>query len=324
VARAAGVSQATVSLVMGDKWRGRVSERTAGAVRDAAEALGYRPNLAARNLRLGRTRTALLVVPSITNEYFARVYTGAARVAGENGFGVVLYPSPEGVGPARDPFGSAQAALDGIIASSMAADALAALADGGLPLVMLDADPAEAGPAATVNLAIADGMRQIARHLLGLGHRPDRIAHLAAGIDTWTFHVRGQALADALGTTPPAERSAVAFEDARHATERLLARPGPRPTALICDDDILAIGACKALRRLGLRVPDDISVTGYDDFALATAVEPELTTVRLPADAVGADGMTALLDTLEGRPVTGVELPVELVVRGSTAAPRQT
>jgi LacI family transcriptional regulator len=309
---------------MGDKWRGRVSERTAGAVRDAAEALGYRPNLAARNLRLGRTRTALLVVPSITNEYFARVYTGAARVAGENGFGVVLYPSPEGVGPARDPFGSAQAALDGIIASSMAADALAALADGGLPLVMLDADPAEAGPAATVNLAIADGMRQIARHLLGLGHRPDRIAHLAAGIDTWTFHVRGQALAGALGTTPPAERSAVAFEDARHATERLLARPGPRPTALICDDDILAIGACKALRRLGLRVPDDISVTGYDDFALATAVEPELTTVRLPADTVGADGMTALLDTLEGRPVTGVELPVELVVRGSTAAPRQT
>ena len=202
-----------MSLVMGDKWRGRVSERTAGAVRDAAEALGYRPNLAARNLRLGRTRTALLVVPSITNEYFARVYTGAARVAGENGFGVVLYPSPEGVGPARDPFGSAQAALDGIIASSMAADALAALADGGLPLVMLDADPAEAGPAATVNLAIADGMRQIARHLLGLGHRPDRIAHLAA----------------ALGTTPPAERSAVAFEDARHATERLLARPGPAP-----------------------------------------------------------------------------------------------
>lgn len=98
VARAAGVSQATVSLVLGEKWRGRVSERTAGLVRDAARELGYRPNLAARNLRLGRTRTALLVVPALTNEFFARVYTGAATVAAEHGFGVVLYPSPKASG----------------------------------------------------------------------------------------------------------------------------------------------------------------------------------------------------------------------------------
>jgi LacI family transcriptional regulator len=322
VARAAGVSQATVSLVLGEKWRGRVSERTADTVRAAARALGYRPNLAARNLRLGRTRTALLVVPTITNEYFAQVYTGAARVADAHGFGVVLYPSPEGVGPARDPFGSARAALDGIIASSMAADALAAIGDGGLPLVMLDADPAEPGPAATVNLAIADGMRLIARHVLDLGHRPEDIAHLAAGIDTWTFRERAQALADTLGTTPPTEHSPLTYEDARQATERLLARPGTPPTAIVCDDDVLAVGACKALRRHGLRVPDDVSVTGYDDSALATAVEPELTTVALPADAVGAGGMTALLGTLAGRPVTGTELPVRLVVRGSTAPPR--
>ncbi|MDX3075138.1 LacI family DNA-binding transcriptional regulator [Streptomyces sp. MI02-7b] len=322
VARAAGVSQATVSLVLGGKWRGRVSERTADTVRAQARELGYRPNIAARNLRLGRTRTALLVVPSITNEYFARIYTGAARVAEENGFGVVLYPSPEGVGPARDPFGSAQAALDGIIASSMAADALAAIGEGGLPLVMLDADPAEPGPAATVNLAIADGMRQIARHVGALGHRPERVAHLAAAIDTWTFRIRAQALAEVLGTTPATEHSALDPEAARQAAERLLARPGARPTVVVCDDDVLAVGACKALRRLGLRVPDDVSVTGYDDFALATAIEPELTTVRLPAEAVGAGGMTALLDALAGRPATGAELPVHLVVRGSTAPPR--
>ncbi|NXY97264.1 LacI family DNA-binding transcriptional regulator, partial [Streptomyces sp. BR123] len=98
VATAAGVSQATVSLVLGDKWRGRVSERTADLVRTTATDLGYRPNLAARNLRLGSTRTALLVVPALTNEFFARVYTGAARVAAAHGFGVVLYPSPDGTG----------------------------------------------------------------------------------------------------------------------------------------------------------------------------------------------------------------------------------
>lgn len=103
VAQAAGVSQAAVSLVLGDKWRGRVSEATAERVREAARDLGYRPNLAARNLRLGRTRTVLLVVPALTTEFFAGVYTGAARVAADHGFGVVLYPSPEGIGPARDP-----------------------------------------------------------------------------------------------------------------------------------------------------------------------------------------------------------------------------
>ncbi|MDJ0343782.1 LacI family DNA-binding transcriptional regulator [Streptomyces sp. H10-C2] len=323
VARAAGVSQATVSLVLGGKSRGRVSDRTAEAVRAAAQAIGYRPNLAARNLRLGRTRTALLVVPVLTNEYFARVYTGAARVAAEHEFGVVLYPSPDGIGPARDPFGSARASIDGVIASSMAADALDAIGGGDLPLVMLDSDPGEASAAATVNFDIADGMRQVARHLLGLGHR--RFTHLASAVDTWTFQVRADALAATLagaeGARLHTERSAHSVGDARLAAEIALSRPGPRPTALICDDDILAAGACKAARRLGLRVPGDVSVTGFDDLALATAVEPELTTVRLPADEIGGRGMAALLAVLDGRPADRGDLPVELVVRGSTAPP---
>lgn len=103
VAQVAGVSQAAVSLVLGDKWRGRVSEATAERVREAAQELGYRPNLAARNLRLGRTRTVLLVVPALTTEFFAGVYTGAARVASEHGFGVVLYPSPKASAPPETP-----------------------------------------------------------------------------------------------------------------------------------------------------------------------------------------------------------------------------
>lgn len=323
VARAAGVSQATVSLVLGDKWQGRVSEATAGRVRDSARDLGYRPNLAARNLRLGRTRTALLVVPALTNEFFARVYTGAAAVAAEHDFGVVLYPSPDGAGPARDPFASARAALDGVIASSMAADALGALRGADLPLVMLDSDPDEHGTAAQVNLDIADGMRQVAEHLLALGHR--RFVHLASAVDTWTFAVRARALADAVRDVPGATVHRVTapldVRAGREATEAVLAAPGPLPTAIVCDDDILAAGACKAVRRRGLRVPDDISVTGFDDLALATAVEPELTTVQLPAEQVGERGMTALLTVLDGRPAEHDSLPVHLVVRGSTAAP---
>ncbi|MCX5499449.1 LacI family transcriptional regulator [Streptomyces sp. NBC_00053] len=323
VARAAGVSQATVSLVLGSKWPGRVSEATAERVRQAAHGLGYRPNLAARNLRLGSTRTALLVVPALTNEFFARVYTGAAEVAAEHGFGVVLYPSPDGTGPARDPFASASASLDGVIASSMAAGALDALRGAGLPLVMLDSDPADTGVAARVNLDIADGMRQIAGHLLALGHR--RFVHLASAVDSWTFAVRGRALHDTLrsvpGTSVRTVTAALDVHAGRVAAEHTLAAPGPRPTALVCDDDILAAGACKAARRLGLRVPDDLSVTGFDDLALATAVEPELTTVRLPAEQVGKRGMRALLAVLDDRPAETGSLPVHLVARGSSAPP---
>ncbi|WP_405592490.1 LacI family DNA-binding transcriptional regulator [Streptomyces sp. NBC_01190] len=332
MARVAGVSQATVSLVLGGKWRGRVSERTAAAVREAAGSLGYLPNLAARNLRLGRTRTALLVVPAITHEYFARVYSGAAAVAAEHGFGVVLYPSPAGVGRARDPFGSARAAIDGVIASSMAADALAGIAgatsgaaeDGGLPLVMLDSDPAAPGGAPTVNLAVADGIRQVVRHLLALGHR--RFAHIAGEVDAWTFRVRAETVAAELARVPGAvllgtERCALDVAAGRAAAARVLARPGPAPTALICDSDVLAAGACKAARGLGLDVPGRLSVAGFDDLSLATAIDPELTTVRLPAEEVGAAGMTALLALLNGMDAPGGTLPVHLIPRTSTAPP---
>ncbi|MFJ5946721.1 LacI family DNA-binding transcriptional regulator [Streptomyces noursei] len=323
VAREAGVSQATVSLVCGGKWHGRVSERIATAVREAADALGYRPNLAARNLRTGRTKTVMLIVPALTNQYYARLYTGAARVAAQHGFGVVLYPSPADGGPARNPFGSAPASLDGVLASSMAADVLADFDDGGRPLVMLDSDPANSRAATTVNLDVADGMRQVAEHLLALGHR--RIAHLAAGVESWTFAVRSRALAAALegtGAELRTVRAALTMDAGRHAAETVLRAPGRRPTALLCDFDVLAVGALKAARRLGLRVPADLSITGFDDLTLASAVEPELTTVRLPAEEAGRRGMTALVSVLaDERPARPADVPVSLVVRGSTAPP---
>ncbi|GHH75413.1 LacI family transcriptional regulator [Streptomyces sulfonofaciens] len=337
VARAAGVSQAAVSLVLSGKAHGRVSQATAERVRTAARDLGYRPNLAARSLRLGSTRTALLVVPALTNEFFARVHTGTAQVADRHGFGIVLHTSPQATAPARrspaaapvqtppisDPFASASAALDGVIASSMAAHALTAIRGDRLPLVMLDSDPADSPGAATVNPDIADGMRQVTRHLLSLGHR--RFLHLAAAVDAWTFHSRATALATALhgtGATVDRIQAPLTTDAARAAVHAALTAPGrPRPTALVCDDDTMAAGACKAARRLGLRIPQDISVTGFDDVTLATAIEPELTTVRLPAEAVGEHGMTALLALLEGHRPAPDTLPVHLVVRGSTGPP---
>lgn len=183
---------------------------------------------------------------------------------------------------------------------------------------MLDSDPSAHTAAAHVNLAIADGMRQVTQHLQNLGHR--RFLHLASAIDSWTFDVRAKALSALLdpSTELRTVRAHLSVDAARTAMETALAAPHDRPTAIVCDDDILAAGACKAARRLGLRIPEDLSVTGFDDLALATAVEPELTTVRLPAERVGEQGMTALLAVLEGTPWTAPDIPVELVVRDSS------
>jgi LacI family transcriptional regulator len=323
VAQEAGVSQSTVSLVLGGKWSGRVSPATARSVRDAAERLGYRPNQAARNLRLGTTRTVLLMVPTLTAPFFGPVYTGAARVAAAHGFGVVVSTWPDDAqGPADSPFGSEEA-IDGVLASSMAVDALARF--GETPAVMLDSgpDPRTAGAVPTIDFGVADGMRAIARHLAGLGHR--RFGHVAAAVDQWTFRARAAALASVVDDLPSGvllrETCAIDVASAKEAALRLLSADDP-PTALVCDDDLIAAGAYKAARACGLDVPSELSVSGFDDVLLATALEPELTTVRLPAEELGAQGMAALLDLLAGRRPAARVLPGDLVVRASTAPPR--
>jgi DNA-binding LacI/PurR family transcriptional regulator len=336
VAEAAGVSQSTVSIVLAGKWTGRVSPQTVQAVRESAERLGYRPNLAARNLRLGQTRTVLLVIPTLTAPFFGAVYTGAARVAAARGFGVVVYPWADGSGPVRSPFATGHEPeagdrppfaswkeIDGVLASSLATDALAGLpaAPDSPPLVMLDSDPA--GPAPTVNVDVAEGMRAIVAYLGALGHR--RLGYVAADVDTWTFHARGTALADAVAERPGVRlvrRTApITVGGARAAARTLLRRAG-RPTALVCDDDVMAAGAYKAVRDLGLDIPGDVSVTGFDDILLAEALEPELTTVRLPAEDLGARAMSALLEALDGGRPRSLSLPGDLIARASTAPPR--
>ncbi|MGI8330223.1 LacI family DNA-binding transcriptional regulator [Actinomadura scrupuli] len=317
VAQAAGVSQSTVSIVLAGKWAGRVSPDTAESVRETAARLGYRLNRAASNLRLGQARTVLLVVPTLSSPFFGDVYAGAARVAADRGFSVVVYLWPDGAGVADSPFAKVNEAIDGVLASSMAVDALAELSADAMPLIMLDSDPGDAVP--TVNLDVAAGFRVAVAHLAGLGHR--RFGHLAAAVDTWTFRTRRAAVTTAVGSLPGAvllrEHTAIDIRAAREAAGALLRRPD-RPTALVCDDDLIAAGAYKAARDLGLGVPADLSVTGFDDILLAEALEPELTTVRLPAQELGAQGMRALLNLLDGGDPASVSLPGTFIARDST------
>ncbi|QVQ52984.1 LacI family DNA-binding transcriptional regulator [Spiractinospora alimapuensis] len=319
VARRAGVSQSTVSLVFRGAARGRVSAATQEAVHAAARELGFRPNINARRLRQGAPPTVLIGVPEITQPFFAQVFTGARGAALAAGCRVVLSMHPDLDSVAEDVVGQG---VDAVLAC--------ALGDGGqppdaaVPLVVLDAEPPPGFP--SVRFDVPPLLTELATELHTLGHRT--IAHLAADVPTESFRERAEtwrAVCARLGIrllsrTAPIERSG-----ARDAALSLL-EGTPRPTAVVCDDDQMAAGVYKAAYATGLRVPEDISVAGIDDVDLASALTPELTTIALPAEALGEQGMRRLIAVLDGsRPLAPdvLRLSGRLVRRGSVgSAPR--
>ncbi len=175
--------------------------------------------------------------------------------------------------------------------------------------------------ASTIQLDIAGGTRAAMRHLLDLGHT--RIAHLAADYSKQTFSARAAEYERSLkeaGVPVRDEylgRAPFEIDRATIAALRLLSVV-PRPTAIFCDDDLLAAGVYKAARSAGVAIPRDLSVVGFDDIDMARLLEPELTTVAIPAEAVGRQAMLSLLSLVDGGTPTSTTLQLELRVRGST------
>lgn len=313
VARASGVSQSTVSLVFSGKAAGRVSAGTEAAVRAAATELGYRPNAAARALKAGVARTVALVVPDVTNPFFGPLLRGAQSAARSAGYAVAL------IDTANDrAWGAASAA------------ALQAGPADGLMLMEVEPPPGTGEPIVTiesrarghpsVQLDVEGGFEAVLDHLEGLGHT--RFAHLASAVLAPTFRRRERVLDRRLGEGLVRVRADIALEAGRAATLDLL-HSHPDRTALVCDDDVLAAGACLAARELGLAIPGGISVTGFDDLDLARVLDPPLTTVAADAEALGAAAFALLAARMVGRRPRSRTLPVELVVRGSTGPPRR-
>lgn len=317
VARLAGVSQSTVSLVFRGAARGRVAPATRAAVEEAARQLGFRPNADARRLRQGAPSTVLIAVPEITQPFFAQVFTGARSHALAAGCRVVLSEQPDLEAVAADVRGQG---VDAVLACSLRDGGTAP--DPAVPLVVLDAEPPPGYPALRFDLAPV--LRDLVDRLHGLGHR--HIAHLNADIDTATFRERAEALTGACAARGIRLTRRVAPID-RAAAEAVVrplltgdAGAGERPTAVVCDDDLMATGAYKAAHAAGLSVPADLSVTGVDDIELARVLTPELTTIALPGHTLGAEGARRLVAALDsGRPAEpGVtRLPARLVERGS-------
>jgi DNA-binding LacI/PurR family transcriptional regulator len=308
------VSQSTVSLVLSGKSAGRISARTEAAVRRAAEELGYRPNVAARALRTGATRTVGMVVTDVTHPFFGFVLRGAQVAAWQADYAVALVDVADDPARERASFEALRAGpVDGFMFFTIdppepAGERVVAIevTPPGMPHVRFDVERG-------TDLAV--------RHLLELGHR--RIAHLASGIEGETFWLRESRMDALLAehglATAGRERSAFRFEHACRAAHELLAG---EPTAVFCDDDILAGGVYLAARERRLRIPDELSVVGFDDLPFARVLEPPMTTVAIDPEALGA-GAFELLAQLMGGNTTPPDrvLPAELVLRKSTAPP---
>jgi DNA-binding LacI/PurR family transcriptional regulator len=325
VAARAGVSQATVSLVLGRNPRARVAEATRVRVFRAAEELGYRPNILARGLVRGRSYALGVIVPDLANPFFLDVLTGVQRVAAEAGY-VVLPGDLRETSPERQLEALRARQVDGVVLDGAGAAALPPEALADLRVVLVDA-PSERWPGVASD-ALSAG-RLAAEHLLGLGHRRLAFVGPATGEHSLRMRERGFALSLRQAGVPlPSERlrRAPPTVSGGQAAMRGLLGLIDRPTALFCANDLLAMGALKACLVAGVRVPGEVSLVGCDDVEMARVVTPELTTVAVPARELGARAARLLLrrlDRPEEPPRPGRPLPVQLVVRGTTGpAPR--
>lgn len=329
VARQAGVSTATVSRVLNapDKVRPGTRMRVEAAI----EQLAYVPDGAARGLASGRLRSIGAIVPTLDNAIFATCIGTLQRCLDARGFSLLIATSE--YDPALE-LRSAQALLsrgiDGLmLVGNHHPDALNRyLQRSGLPCVRTWVyDPGQ--PTPTIGFDNQAAAARVASYLLDLGHRRigmiagqtdrnDRAAARVAGVRS-ALAARGVLLPEALLVQRPYDIAA-----GREGLRTLLAHPQP-PTAVICGNDVLALGALLETQALAVPVPEALSITGFDDLPIAGNLVPALTTVRVPAAELGRRTADFLLARLEGlRPPAHTELPVDLVVRGTTMPPPAT
>lgn len=323
VARAAGVSTATVSRVLNDL--ASVDPALRARVDSAVASLGYVPHAGARALKLQRSGTVGAIFPTVDNAIFAQAIDALQRRLAASGRQLLIATS--GYDPeveTRQAMNLVTRGADALALCGVAQSALLRrfLRQRQLPVVHVMSHP---GPADMVCVGFdnARAIGQGVRYLLDLGHR--RIAMLAgvtAHNDRAAARVAGvrAALAEAGLALDPAllvERS-YALAEAREGLRALLAASQP-PTAVVCGNDVLAIGALLEAQRLGIAVPAQLSIIGFDDLEMARHLQPALSTLHVPTEAMWVLAAERLIDLLERRAVPQAsELQVELIVRGST------
>lgn len=346
VARAAGVSVATAGRVLGDY--GRVGEEMRVAVQEAADRLGYSPNVVARSMRSGNTRSIGFVGADISNPFFATAMRGICDVAREEGYEAILMNSDDRLETERN---AVRVLLDKqiegiVVAPTSVTDVehLKRAQEQGVPVVLLDRHipMLDTDSVGIDNEAAA---REAVEHLLELGHR--RIGLLAAvdpqespelvkppGSRTLIVHgvarpsidrIRGYMSALAGHRIPP-RRQYVRYSpigNIPHAHREAYALLGQRerPTAVFAADNVTTQGLFTAARAHGLSVPDELSLVGFDDLDWTTLVEPALTVVGQSPLSAGRQAAQRLFQRIKGNtdPAEQIVLATQLILRGSTA-----
>ena len=317
VADAAGVSRATVSRVMNG--HDTVDADLVARVREVADRLHYRPSNVARSLSLGRTETVAVVVPDLANPMFQQVLRGVAAAAADAGYRVLVADTAEHAGDEERVVVDARMRCDALVLVSprMPERALRALLPEVRPVVVVNRDPDGTTP--TLEIDYADGIGQIVEHLLALGHR--HLLYLAGPVESASHRRRLEALRAAAAHREDvrlSEMPAGATVEAGYAVaEDVLAA---RPTAVVAYNDLVAFGLLARLNEIGVAVPGDLSIVGFDDVELARFATPSLTTAAVPQAELGRMAWQHLQPLLSGQDPLADPVPVRprLAVRAST------
>ncbi|MCR6651181.1 MAG: LacI family transcriptional regulator [Cellvibrionaceae bacterium] len=320
VALTAGVSVATVSRALTNPEK--VSEESLKKVHDAIKAVGYTPNLLARNFRAAKSFAIVVLVPDITNPFFSQVIQAIEDRAQQKGYAVLLGDTRETSKREQEYVNRVETRLaDGVIQlrpQSMSSSTQ--------KIPWVNACGCEGTPGPSIRVDNIAATKAMVGYLTSLGHR--RIGVISGLKDNPHSIDRLQGYKSGLTAAGIAfEKELVAEGDftmwsGQNAAKQFF-RLKQMPTAICSMNDEMALGATQALKAGGLRVPEDVSVTGFDDIPYAKYWEPGLTTMAQPAEEIGKLAMDTLLRVIEGEELSNLELvlPTEIVIRQSTCAP---
>jgi len=330
VARRARVSTATVSRVLNGV--DVVKPDTRARVMKAVNELKYHPNLHARSLAGGRSKTLGVIVSNLENPFFLDVYRSLETDCHDHGYEVVVantdYRAEQLVASIRLMIGRRVAGL-AVIVSEMENVLVQELIDSEIPVVFYDVGPSTRN-ITNIRVNYRRGVERVVDYLTALGHR--RLAFVGHHSSLGPINERYRAVLDVLArVAPDAEiresADSDSLEGGRQAARSLLSS-GYAPTAIICVNDLMAVGVLKELRESGLRVPEDISVTGFDNIGLSEFCYPALTTVHIPRDRIGHILFSILAPEGKDSDSEGREIVIdpEFMVRESTgpASPQRS
>lgn len=330
VAAHAGVHKATVSRALNSRTQHQVNPATAKRVQRAARELGYVPNFMARGLRTSLSMTVGVILPDLTNPLFPPIVRGIESYLASRSYTAFVVNTDGKDDAELAAFESLlERRVDGFIVATgqMEHQLLSDAYERGVPVVMLNRGSAHVD----YPLVVGDDAKGVAAsvdHLVQLGHRD--IVHLAGPDNFTTSVVRSEAFTAAASRHPGVRHSispapSLSIRAGEAGMSRLLEQDAELPTAIVAGNDLLAVGILRALRAHGLSSPHDLSVVGFNDMPFAEDLNPPLTTVRIPHHEMGVQAARLLLDGIQAgaQKAITVTLPAELVVRSSTAAPRE-